>query len=178
MNRSRQHPKLVGFPASGTAVEAPAPEPSYPTDPRWASNDAGVKNVRAARDSAEREDLVDEVRVRQDDAAAAVSREAEFVEDPRGRVAAPRPHDERFVCARDDLAAREASDGDDHALTGTTSAASCAPRGRGGSSGVSGGCRGRSTCGRTPGTGSRAPGRSGTARGLGRSRCASRRPGP
>src|SRR5207249_4535677 len=56
--------------------------------------------------------------------------------------------------------------------------ASCVPRARGASLAASGGCPGRSTSGRTPGTRSRALCRSGTGRARGRSRSGRRPPGP
>src|SRR3990170_6172882 len=93
--------------------------------------------------SAERQDLVDELRVREDHPAAAVAREAEVVEGLLRRLPRAGPLEERRVRARDDLPAREASDGDDHGLTGTTSAASSALRGPGGSSGASAACPAR-----------------------------------
>src|SRR5712692_4507668 len=108
--------------------------------------------VAPVRDrSAERKDFVDEFRMGEDHPTAAVPLQAELVEDLPRRFSAPRPLDERREGTSDDFAARETSDGDDHWLTGTTSAASSAPRARVASSAACGGCPGRSTSDRIPG---------------------------
>src|SRR5437867_10821691 len=101
----------------------PRPGQAQPDGRRDAGPERGVT-------SAERDDLVDQVRVREEHPAAAVPLHAEFVEYGTRVFARPRPSEERFPQGPDDLSAGEASDGDDHRLTGTTSAASSGPRGR------------------------------------------------
>src|SRR5207247_9529979 len=149
------------------------PRPVKENSPQAAGTTGGVDPG-----SAERDDLVDEVRVREEHPTAAVSPDPQCVEDRPRVLARPRAREERLPQGADDLAAGEASDGDDHRLTGTTSGASFGPRGRAGSSGASAGCRGRSGSGASPGSGTRGPRRSGTGRGRGRSRCGPPRPAP
>ena len=184
LNRSRQHPKLVGFLVSGK-TGGPRAQTKLPHGPAGSSRMIeGLKTlprslVGRPRDrSAERQDFVDEFRVGEDHPAATVPLQAELVQDLAGLFSAARPFDERREGAADDFAARETSDGDDHGLTGTTSAASCARRARAASWGACGGCRGRSTFDRIPGRGSRDRCRSDIGRGRGRSRCGPRPPGP
>src|SRR5207249_10093456 len=130
---------------------------------------------RSARDrSSERQDLVDELRMGEDHASAAVPLEAELVKDLPWFFPSARPLDERREGAADDLATRETADRDDHSLTGTTSAVSFAPRARAASSVACGACPGRSTSGRTLGIASRDRCRSNTGRGLARSPCGPR----
>src|SRR5439155_2804221 len=89
--------------------------------------------------SAEGKDLVDQLGVGQDHPAAAVTLQAEGVQHLPRVFPLPGAVDEGGERAADDLAAREASDGDDHGFTGTTSAASCAPHVPAASSGACGG---------------------------------------
>src|SRR2546430_14683451 len=77
--------------------------------------------------------------MRQNHPAAAVPLQPECVEHQPRVFPLAGALNERRECAANDLAAREASDGDDHGLTGTTSAASSAHRGRAASSGACGG---------------------------------------
>src|SRR5712691_2215819 len=78
--------------------------------------------------STEGQDFVDEFRVGEDHPTAAVPFQPQLVEDLAGLLSTARPLDERRERTPDNLAARETSDRDDHGLTGTTSAASSAPR--------------------------------------------------
>src|SRR3989449_4869384 len=128
--------------------------------------------------SAERQDFVDELRVGEDHPTAAVPFQPELVEDLPGLLSTARSLDERGERTPDDLAARETSDGDDHWLTGTTSAAFSAPRDPAASSAACAGYPGRSTCDRIRGR--RSPDRchSDIERGRGRSPCGPRPPAP
>ena len=177
LNRSRQHPKLVGFPV-GQATRGPEPKPSYPTDPRATRRNAVVKKLPRRLRSAKREDFVDEFRVGQDHAPAAVTLQPEGVEDLGGVLPLAGSLDERGEGAPDDFATCETADGDDHSFTGTISGASCGLHARGASSAASDGCPGRSTSGRIPGTASRVRCRSGTGPDRGRWRCGRHPPGP
>jgi len=184
LNRSRQHPKLVGFLVSGK-TGGPRAQTKLPHGPAGSSRmSEALKTLPRKRGgrprdlSSERQDFVDEFRVGEDHPAATVPLQAELVQHLPGRFSAARSFDERREGAADDFAARETSDGDDHELTGTTFAASCARRVRAVSSGACGVCRGRSTSDRIPGRGSRDRCRSDIGRGRARSRCGPRRPGP
>src|SRR2546425_12804338 len=85
--------------------------------------------VVSGRDpSSERQDFVDELRMGEDHPTAAVPFRPELVEDLPGRPSTARSLDESRERTPDGLAARETSEGDAHALTGTTSATSSAPR--------------------------------------------------
>src|SRR5256712_13565099 len=108
--------------------------------------------VVSGRDSSsERQDFVDELRMGEDHPTAAIPFQPELVEDLPGRLSTARSLDERRERTPDALAARETSNGDDHGLTGTTSAASSAPHDPAASSAACAGCPGRSMCDRTRG---------------------------
>src|SRR3989442_2355862 len=149
--RSPQPPKLVGFLVSGK-TGGPRAQTKLPHGPAGSSRMIeGLKTlprslVGRPRDrSAERQDFVDEFRVGEDHPAATVPLQAELVQDLAGLFSGARSFDERRERAAHDFAARETSDGDDHGLTGTTSAASCARRARAASWGACGGRLGRAT---------------------------------
>src|SRR5438552_16622571 len=95
--------------------------------------------------SAEWKDLVDQLGVGEDHPAAAVPFQPKGVQHLPRVLPLAGAFDEGGERAADDLAAREASDWDDHGLTDTTSAASCARRGPAASSGACGGYPGPST---------------------------------
>src|SRR5207245_5190384 len=105
---------------------SPHPNQATPRTRSAVSKGCRTKNPSPGRPrSTEREDFVDQFGVRQDHAPATVPLQAERVEHLAGLLAGAAPLDERWEGASDDLAACEASDGDDHSFTGTTSAASC-----------------------------------------------------
>src|SRR5437899_11775281 len=97
----------------------------------------------------------------EDQPTAAAPLHPQLVEGLPGLLSTARPLDERRERTSDNLAARETSDGDDHWLTGTTSAASSAPRDPAVSSAACAGCPGRSTCDRIRGRRSQDPCHSG-----------------
>src|SRR5436305_1396729 len=98
--------------------------------------------------SAEGKDLVDQLGMGQVHPAAAVPLQTQGVQHLPRVLPLAGAFDEGGERAADDLAAREASDGDDHGFTGTTSAASCARSGRAASSGPCGGRLATSTVSR------------------------------
>src|SRR2546425_8728583 len=84
----------------------------------------------------------------EDHPTAAVPFQPQLIENLPRLLSPARSLDERRERTPDDLAARETSDGDDHGLTGTTSAASSVPHDPAVSSAACAGCPGRSTCDR------------------------------
>src|SRR6266566_6798636 len=120
LNRSRQHPKLVGFLVSGK-TGGPRAQTKLPHGPAGSSRmSEALKTLPRKRGgrprdlSSERQDFVDEFRVGEDHPAATVPLQAELVQHLPGRFSAARSLDERREGAADDFAAREASDRDDH----------------------------------------------------------------
>src|SRR5688572_6822764 len=88
---------------------------------------------KGAERSLVRRGFLDEVHVAHQHAAAAEAREARRVEGLLAALARGQRLLVDVVGGADDLAAREAANGDDHGITGTTSGASCGRRGRGAS---------------------------------------------
>src|SRR6266571_5442377 len=100
LNRSRQHPKLVGFLVSGK-TEGPRAQTKLPHGPAGNSRMTEAlktlprRLVRRRDRSAERQDFVDEFRVGENHPAATVPLQAELVQDLPGLFSAARPLDER-----------------------------------------------------------------------------------